>query len=365
MALSEDQRAMLQLLLEGGQSYADIGALLGVDENEVRSRARGALTEIGGADPDSQVGLTDYLLGQADPIGRADVARQLQSDPGAAALASSLATQLRLIAPKGRIPDLPGQPASVAQPAEPPPGVPGGTPSGPAAARARAAGGARGFTSRVGGALRSLGDRDKRLPVILATAALLVIAVVLMVVNPFGGDDGDGGTDESSSASEDLTIVELQPLQGSSAAGQAVFARVGDQPVLQINLSGLEPTGKDENYIVWLYNSDDVAFPIARDRVGKDGNLTGTAPIPQELLSLLPQFTQIDVSLASNSDTQNTLKEAAQSQQLPPHTGESVLRGEIPRDPTEALGAGTDTGAGAGTTPAPPPAPTTPAPTTP
>ncbi len=56
-------------------------ALLGIDADEVRTRARGALTELGGADPDAQVGLTDYLLGQADPIGRADVARHLQSDP--------------------------------------------------------------------------------------------------------------------------------------------------------------------------------------------------------------------------------------------------------------------------------------------
>ena len=38
--ITEDQRAMLQLLLEGGQSYADIGSLLGIDAGEVRSRAR-------------------------------------------------------------------------------------------------------------------------------------------------------------------------------------------------------------------------------------------------------------------------------------------------------------------------------------
>src|SRR6266550_9421921 len=99
MPLTDDQRAMLQLLLQRGQSYADIGSLLGLDDEGVRSRAREALTEIGGQDPDRDVSLTDYLLGQADPIGRADAARQLQADSGTRDLAEQLATQLRLLVP--------------------------------------------------------------------------------------------------------------------------------------------------------------------------------------------------------------------------------------------------------------------------
>src|SRR3954452_3478810 len=98
---------MLQLLLEGGQGYDDIGSLLGVAPDEVRSRARSALTEIGGADPDSQVALSDYLLGQADPIGRADAIRHLQNDPAANALAERLVQNLRLLAPKAELPDIP------------------------------------------------------------------------------------------------------------------------------------------------------------------------------------------------------------------------------------------------------------------
>ena len=81
MAITPDQQATLQLLLERGQSYADLARLLGQDEAEVRARARAALTELGGADPDRNVGLTDYLLGQADPIGRADASRHLRDDP--------------------------------------------------------------------------------------------------------------------------------------------------------------------------------------------------------------------------------------------------------------------------------------------
>src|SRR5215210_2255173 len=98
---------MLQLLLEGGQGYEDIGSLLGVAPDEVRTRARSALQEIGGADPDGQVGLTDYLLGQADPIGRADAVRHLQADPDANALAQRLAQNLRLLAPQAQLPEIP------------------------------------------------------------------------------------------------------------------------------------------------------------------------------------------------------------------------------------------------------------------
>src|SRR5215210_6314847 len=104
MPLPGDQRALLQLLCERGQSYEDIAGLLGGTPAEVRERARAALTELGGGDPDSEVGLTDYLLGQADPIGRADAVRHLQADPEALDLASRIETSLRLIAPAAKLP---------------------------------------------------------------------------------------------------------------------------------------------------------------------------------------------------------------------------------------------------------------------
>src|SRR5918992_4706549 len=107
MALTADQRAMLQLLLERGQSYDDLASLLGVSSEEVRRRARAALTELAGADPDREVGLTDYLLGEADPIGRADVVRHLQTDPDALRRAEELVAKLLVIAPEAQLPELP------------------------------------------------------------------------------------------------------------------------------------------------------------------------------------------------------------------------------------------------------------------
>src|SRR4249919_4272680 len=133
VAVTDEQRAMLQLLLEGGQSYEDIGSLLGIAPDEVRIRARSALTEIAGADPDAQVGLSDYLLGQADPIGRADAVRHLQSDPEANALAQRLVQNLRLLAPRATLPEIP-EPRGGRRAAPSPPRAPSPPPSSARAA---------------------------------------------------------------------------------------------------------------------------------------------------------------------------------------------------------------------------------------
>src|SRR3954454_15052323 len=105
--LSADQKAMLQLLLERGQSYDDLASILGAGPTEVRSRARAALTELAGTDPDRNVALTDYLLGQADPIDRADAVRHLKDNPEDLAMVTELAQKLRLVAPEAELPRLP------------------------------------------------------------------------------------------------------------------------------------------------------------------------------------------------------------------------------------------------------------------
>ena len=110
MAITADQRATLQLLLERGQSYGDLAGLLGQDEAEVRARARAALTELGGADPDRNVGLTDYLLGQADPIGRADASATCARTRPTTASPTELAESLRAMYPAADLPRLPGEP---------------------------------------------------------------------------------------------------------------------------------------------------------------------------------------------------------------------------------------------------------------
>jgi anti-sigma factor RsiW len=366
MPLAEDQRAMLQLLLEGGQSYADIGSLLGVDAGEVRNRARAALQEMGGADPDAQVSLTDYLLGQADPIGRADAARHLQGDPAAASLAQRLSAQLRLLAPNARLPELPAagasapaQPApSPAVPAPPPTGAttnPAPIPSSPIAqslpaqpgAGSRVTGGARSAAGAIGSGLSGLGSKDRRLPVALGAAALLVIVVVILFVTGAvgGGDEGGDSSTTSTGAggtAGDVTTVPLEPVNGSGAGGQATFTTAQQQPLVQLNLFGLDPSSSDSIYIVWFYNSDQQAVPFGYQQADKDGNVTGSVPIPQAVVSALPSVKELRVTKTSAAEAQ-TLEQAISGKKQIPYVGETVLKGDLPGSATASSQSGAST----------------------
>ncbi|HZA58121.1 MAG TPA: hypothetical protein VE523_02925 [Solirubrobacterales bacterium] len=345
MALSDEQRALLQLLLEGGQGYGDIGSLLGISADEARSRARDALREIGGADPDSQVRLSDYLLGQADPIGRADAVRFLQSDSEANAMAGRLVAQLRLIAPRADLPEIPdarGRRGAGRRG--------GGADSGAGASgAARPEAARRGLSERFSGAMSGGAPSKRRSQLLVGIGALLLLVVVgvLAIAGVLGGDDDGGGgegTTTAAAGAEDLVIVQLAALQsGSEASGQATFAQIQDQPVLQLNLNGLSPTSGEQIYVVWLYASDRAAFPLARDRVTESGTLTGATPIGSDIAPLLGQFRCIDVSLATRAETEAAIRQAVEGgQALPRHTGESVLRGQVPAEPGGSAPSGAD-----------------------
>jgi hypothetical protein len=333
VALSEDQRAMLQLLLERGQSYEDIAGLLGLSVDEVRGRARAALTEIGGEDPDRDVGLTDYLLGQADPIGRADAARHLQSDPDARELADKLLTQLRLLAPGAELPTLPDAKAPK---------------RAKAAAPATTSTAAAGAAESAGGAGRSaLSTRQRRLIAGLIGGGLLVVVVVLIVAGVFssggGGESSSASTGggsgskaaQKAAATKRLTRAVLEPVGGESGSGAAIFGRVrsgkNDVAVVQLAMSGLKPTAKDEVYVIWLEGPGGKAFPLTRDRVGKSGQLRGLVPVQPQLLQALAAgaFDRVSVTRATQSSVLTELRKSGKGKQLPKLVGTEALTGKI------------------------------------
>jgi hypothetical protein len=348
MPLTDDQRAMLQLLLQQGQSYEDIGSLLGLDVNQVRSRAREALTEIGGEDPDRDVSLTDYLLGQADPIGRADAARQLGADPKARDLADRLATQLRVLAPGADLPELPGAGPTTAKP-EPTPRKAPADSAEPAAEPA--------METKAGGLAATVGEKRTQVFAGLAGAGILIVVAVLAILGVFGGG-GDGNNDSGSAAngnpsqqasnnSSGLTRALLTAQNGGDAQGVAVFARVRNQPVLTINVTNLQPSGSGEAYVIWLYGGPKQAYPLVRQSVRENGQLRGAAPVPTQLIQALQQglFDSIDVSLAKDSDITAALRQARQSQSLPHYEGQSVARGPITGPGFPAASGGSNSGA--------------------
>jgi hypothetical protein len=322
MAMTPDQRATLQLLLERGQTYSDLATLLAVDEAEVRDRARAALTELGGADPDRNVGLTDYLLGQADPIGRADASRHLRNDPGDHALATALSEHLRETFPDAELPRLPGEPRQRRRP------------------RAKAA--ERGEPKGPGRGPAGLSPSQTRLVVVLGSAAVLLIAVVLAVTGAFGGGDDD----ESSAAGEETTTaaaapadeqaierVALRPTSGGNASGEALFGlATGDQPFVEVAIDGLEPAPKGEQYVIWLMLTRTQGYPLSPINVDQRGSYSSRFPIPSAVLPVVARVRFVDVSIAPAREIRQVVRGALEDSSLVlDKPGRSVLHGTIPR----------------------------------
>lgn len=327
MPLSGDQRAMLQLVLERGQSYEDIASVLGVGVDQVRIRARAALRELGGADPDAHAGLTDYLLGQADPIGRADAVRQIQSDPESRRLASELVERLREVAPDARLPELPApreRRTVLGRRRTPTPdrveGPAGGGPEPHAEAR-------------VPRLRDTLSRRQQQAIVALSASAVIVIAVVLALTGAFGGGgEPESAADATTAGEEVLETVALRPSGDGGGSGEARFGlATEDQPFVELDLQGLEAPSEGETYVVWLLLTANQGYPLSPVQVGPEGTFSDRFPIPQFAIPIASRARFVDISLSRNRSLLSDLQEAVREERpILRYEGESVLRGEIP-----------------------------------
>jgi anti-sigma factor RsiW len=269
--LSADQKAMLQLLLERGQSYDDLASILGVGPDEVRSRARTALKELAGEDPDRNVALTDYLLGQADPIDRADAVRHLKDDPEDLALVTELAQKLRLVAPEAELPRLPGEERQ---------------PRARGARRERMPKPLR----RLVPAGRSTDEKGERPPrttlsrrqtqgiVLAGCGAVLIAVVVLAIAGVFSSGSADSATTGSTTTSTPATAGKVQgyplvPIAASNSQGQG-----------QIKLAA-------------------------------DGSFEDSIPIPTAVQSILPNVQAVAITLAKDKTVAQSIQDAVKNQQ--------------------------------------------------
>jgi hypothetical protein len=320
MPLTADQRAMLELMLQRGQSYSDLSGLLDLPEAEVRSRARGALEALGGADPDRNVGLTDWLLGQADPIGRADAARHVREHPEDRALAEALLTELRELAPEADLPKVPGaptggrlrrrQPAAPAAPKEAP-------------ARPRVAG----------------DPRRTRLIAALGAGAVILIAVVLAVTGAFDSGDGDepaasAGTDTTTTGGEDQTLaaIQLRAPQGGNGEGVAVIGQTStDSVYLDLNIRNVPVPERGEAYLLWLLLTPDegtvVPTPIPVDQ---EGSFQDRLSLPASTFEIVARTRFLDLALIDRQGLQEIISQVESQEVIFPFTGETALRGEVP-----------------------------------
>jgi hypothetical protein len=323
VALTPDQQATLQLLLERGQSYAAIAGALGIEEAEVRARARAALTELAGADPDRNVGLTDYLLGQADPIGRADASRHLRADPADHEVAAALVERLAEMYPDASLPRLPGEPR----------------PPRKRRQRTEAEGPAR---ARPGA---GLSDSQRRVILIAGCAAVLLIAAVFGITGAFSGDGEESAATPSAptAASTDgqaITRVPLRPLEGGNATGEATFGlATGDQAYVDVSIEGLDPAPQDRTYVIWLMLEKGKGYPLSPLSASQEGTFSDRFAIPSAVLPVIARVQFVDVSIAPVKAIRRLVQDAIQNEAIVlDEPGDVVLRGRVPKAASQTTG---------------------------
>jgi hypothetical protein len=262
---------MLQLLLERGQGYADLASILGVDATEVRIRARAALTELAGVNPDRNVALTDYLLGQADPIDRADAVRHLKDSPDDLAMVTELAQKLRLVAPEAQLPRLPGEERQPRQRRVTRERVP--VPLRKVLPQRRA----KAEDAEPRPPRTTLTRRQTQGIVVAGCAAVLVAVGALAIAGVFSGNSAGSATTATS----------------TSTNASATSGKPQGYPLLPIS----------------------AASSSGKVKLSSNGSYQNTIPIPSAVQPILPNVQAVAITLAKNSDVSNAIQAALQQQQ--------------------------------------------------
>jgi hypothetical protein len=303
--LSDEQRAIVELVLKQGKSYGELSEMLGLPETRVRELARDALVDLApltarGVEEDWRGQLADYVLGQQAGPEATATRGHLRRSEAARAWARSLVDALEQLYPEGGMPAIPdGERGS---------------------RRAAAGGGAAARPAAPGSAAAA----PRRLLVAAAGVAVLVLlAVLVWPVGVLTGDD-----EEPSQASTGSQQPEQAAGGGDGGPiatgmqGQAIVARQGGEDQILVTATGLEPSTRNTAYQVYLSNSEDDRRSLGATVTDENGNLQAGAPLP----SNFRDYEFIDLASV-------TVRGRGESQRF--EDGPTVLRGllELRRNP--------------------------------
>lgn len=279
--LPADQKAVLQLVLRQGRTYAEIAGLLKISEAAVQNRALTALDAIGpagaGLGDEQQDEIGDYLLGQQSASERAATREYLEDSQPGRDWARQVASELRGAGIGGDdLPEIPADPAEVDEAFD-------------ALHARREARVQQARSSRLGGIL------------IIVAVLLVVVGGVLVLTGTIGGDDKD----DSTTAADTSTTA-----TGSSTANANTKATVekqynltppdgGDKPlgvaslVTQSGKRALAVVGQDlpasGHYVLWLRNGSKATFlgffPPVTSTGDDKGRLQGLVEAPSDFTS--------------------------------------------------------------------------------
>jgi hypothetical protein len=316
--LSDEQRAIVELVLQQGKSYDELSDLLGMPERRVRELARDALVDLAPisarrVEQDWRGQLADYMLGQQAGPEATATRGHLRRSEAARGWAGSLLDSLEQLYPDGELPAIPQSER-------------GGRRSGRAAAPVAPAGPGRDGEPGARRALAGDAVQRRRLLAAAGVAALILIAVLVWPIGVLTGGDDDADSRASSNGAEGAG----GQAGGVSARrqGQAIIARQGGKNQMLVSATGLKPSSRRSAYQVWLYNSAEDRRSLGATVTDQQGNLQSGTQLPAGYR----RYRFIDL-------TSVTVSGQGQSQRFEP--GPSVLRGLLElRDKPVTRGAG-------------------------
>ena len=329
--LSAEQRAIIELVLKQGQSYDQLGDMLGMPTSRVRELARDALVRLSpvsaaAVDDDWRGQLGDYLLNQQSGPEATATKGHLRHSESARGWARSVLDSLEQFYADGNIPQIPEGEAA------------------PAPRRERKAKKPKKVKEPKQPRERTPREPRQRRDLSPGAAAVVrrrriigigvLAAIVLFGILAWPGkvllfkDDEPARASRTAAAPRIVGQLVLRPQgdQGRNTAGIAVIAeRSGDrQLIVQAQL----PANKDrEAYEVWLYNSQGDARSLGAQVTDQQGAFQGAGPLPANF----ERYRFIDVSREKVDQERG-------------HSGTSVLRGRIDQIQAPPQNAGTGQG---------------------
>ncbi|HEU0023084.1 MAG TPA: anti-sigma factor [Thermoleophilaceae bacterium] len=286
--LSEDQRAVVELVLRRGKDYEQLSELLDMSESRVRELARQALVDLAplsarGVEEDWRGQLADYVLGQQSGPEATATRGHLRRSEAARTWARSLLDSLEQLYENGSLPAIP---------------------EGERGARAR-----RPEQAADAGPL-GVPDAIARRRGIALAGGLLAVALVALLLWPVGlliGDDDSGGGGEGEQAAQSAT-------RSGNPAGAAVVLGQGSQRAVQVQATGLEPSTREFAYQFWLYNDRNEVRSLGAQVADENGTLQAVGNLPKGF----EKFKYFDLSREPIGGDEG-------------HSGQSVLRGAMPQ----------------------------------
>ena len=297
--LSDEQRAIVELVLQQDKSYDELSDLLGMPERRVRELARDALVDLApisarGVEEDWRGQLADYVLGQQAGPEVTATRGHLRRSEAARSWTRSLLDSLEQLYPNGNLPAI------------------------PEGERARERGSQRRLAaSRTGEtAGATVGEAIKRRRIMAAAGAIALLAIGILVWPGgvlTGGDDGAGGAASGSNASGSQAAGGQAATIPGQRQGQAIIAEQGGKTQIIVTATGLDPSTPRTAYQVWLYNSEQDRKSLGATVTDQQGSLQSGTQLPADYR----KYSFIDVTSVS---VQGSNRQSFQ-------TGPSVLRG--------------------------------------